>query len=328
MALPTYASRDQFMAAADIHTPANLSATIDRILQAASRSIDQIYHRHFYPLTEAVTYSFTGGGQGFWTERDLRSITSATIDATSQTVGDIELYPTQYGPPYSWVGLMGAEVIITGVWGYSADTTPAGTLAEALDTTETDVDISDSSLIGPGDMILAGTEQMVVTEAVLLDTTADLNDTLTADVNDETVTLDDATQVNAGEVVTMDSERMKIISISGNDLTVKRAWDGSTLAAHSGAVNVFAPRTLTVERNAVGTTAATHSNAAVLTKNVPPQPITSLCVAETLVTFQLEQSAYGRTVGSGDSQREARGAGLAGLRTQAAVYKRRRLASV
>ena len=72
MVLPTYVSRDQFMAAADIHTPANLSATIDRILQSASRSIDQTYHRHFYPLTESVTYSFTGGAQGFWTERDLR----------------------------------------------------------------------------------------------------------------------------------------------------------------------------------------------------------------------------------------------------------------
>ena len=328
MALPTYVSRQSFMAAADIHTPANLSATIDRILQSASRGIDQIHHRHFYPLTESVTYSFSGGGQGFWTERDLRSIASATVDSTAQTVSAIELYPTQYGPPYSWVGLMGATVVIVGVWGYSADTAPAGALAEALDGSETDVDVTDSSLVGVGDMILAGTEQMVVTDSVLLDTTADLNDTLTADVNDETVTLDDATQVNVGEVVTMDSERMKIISISGNDTTMKRAWDGSTLAAHSSGINVFAPRTLTVERNAVGTTAATHSNAAVLTKNVPPAPITSLCVAEALVLFQQEQSAYGRTVGSGDSQREARGVGLKDARKTASVYKRRRLVAV
>ena len=177
-------------------------------------------------------------------------------------------------------------------------------------------------------MILAGTEQMVVTDAVMLDTTADLNDTLTADVNDETVTLDDATQVNAGEVVTMDSERMKIISISGNDTTMKRAWDGSTLAAHSSGINVFARRTLTVERIAVGTVAATHNNAAVLIKNVPPAPITSLCVAEALVLFQQEQSAYGRTVGSGDSQREARGAGLKDARKMAGVYKRGRLVTV
>lgn len=328
MALPTYISREQFMAAADIHTPANLSATIDRILQAASRGIDQTYHRHFYPLTEAVTFSFTGGGQGFWLNRDLRSITSATVDATAQTVADITLYPSQYGPPYSWVDLMGAEVIITGVWGYSADTTPAGALAEALDASETGVDVTDSSLAGVGDMLLVDTEQMVVTEAALLDTTADLNDTLTADVSDETVTVTDGTLVLAGEVVTMDSERMKIISISGNDLTVKRSWDGSTLAAHSTGLNVFAPRTLTVERNAVGTTAATHLTAATLTRNVPPQPITSLCVAEAQVMFQQEQSAYGRTVGSGESQREAKGAGLVGIRKQAGVYKRRRLAAV
>jgi hypothetical protein len=223
---------------------------------------------------------------------------------------------------------MGAEVVITGVWGFSADTTPAGALAEAVDGSETGVDITDSSLAGVGDLILADSEQMLVTETALLDTTADLNDTLTADVSDETVTLDDATLVNAGEVVTMDSERMKIISISGNDTTVKRAWDGSTLAAHSTGINVFAPRTLTVERNAVGTTVATHANAAALTKNVPPQPITSLCVAEALVNFQQEQAAYGRTVGSGEGQREARGVGLTDVRRQAASYKRRRLAAV
>ncbi len=126
----------------------------------------------------------------------------------------------------------------------------------------------------------------------------------------------------------MDSERMKIISISSNDLTVKRAWDGSTLAAHSSGINVFAPRALTVERGSVGTTAATHSIAVTLTKNVPPAPITSLCIAEALVTFQQEQSAYGRTVGSGDSQREARGAGLKDARRMAGVYKRRRLVAV
>ena len=328
MALPTYASREAFMSAADIHSSANLSAQIDRILQSASRQIDLTFHRHFFPLTESVTYSFTGGGQGFWTERDLRSITSATVDATAQTVADIELYPTRYGPPYSWVELMGAEVIIIGVCGYSADTTPAGALAEALDGSETGVDITDSSLAGVGDLILADSEQMVVTGAALLDTTADLNDTLTADVSDVTITLNDATLVNAGEVVTMDSERMLIISISSNDLTVIRAWDGSTLAAHSSGLNVFAPRTLTVERNAVGTTAATHLTAATLTRNVPPQLITSLCIAEAQVIFQQEQSAYGRTVGSGDSQREARGAGLADIRKTAAVYKRRRLVAV
>ncbi len=335
MALPTYASRQVFMSAADIHTSANLVSAVDRVLQSASRQIDESFHRHFYPLTEAVTYESpelsvvaAGYGSGFFLGRDLRSLTAATVDGTAQTVGDIDLWPPQYGPPYSWVGLTGQTIVLTGVWGYSADTTPAGALAEALDDSETGVDVTDSSLVGVGDMILADPEQMVVTGSALLDTTADLNDTLTADVADVTVTLDDATQVKAGEVLTFDSERMKTISISGNDLTVVRSWDGSVLAAHSTGINVWAPRTLTVERNAVGTTATTHLTAAPLTRNVPPPPITSLCVAEALVSSQQEQSAYGRTVGSGDSQREARGAGLADARKQASGFKRRRLASV
>jgi hypothetical protein len=85
---------------------------------------------------------------------------------------------------------------------------------------------------------------------------------------------------------------------------------------------------LTVERGSVGTTAATHSNAAALTKNAPPAPITSLCIAEALVLFQQEQSAYGRTVGSGEGQREASGAGLKDARKMAGIYKRRRLVAV
>ena len=60
----------------------------------------------------------------------------------------------------------------------------------------------------------------------------------------------------------------------------------------------------------------------------PAAPITSLCVAEALVLFQQEQSAYGRTVGSGDSQQEARGAGLKDARKMAGVYKRGRLVAV
>ncbi len=335
MALPTYASRQVFMSAADIHTSAILISAVDRVLQSASRQIDETFHRHFYPLTEAVTYespapsvAAAGYGSGFRLERDLRSLTAATVEGTSQTVGDIDLWPPQYGPPYSWVSLTGQTIVLTGVWGYSADTEPAGALAEALDDSETDVDITDSSLVGIGDLLIVDSERLLVTGAVLLDTTADLNDTLTEDVSDVTITLTDGTKVKAGEVVTFDSERMLIVSISGNDLTVIRAWDGSTLAAHSTGINVWAPRTLTVERDATGSTVATHLTAAALTRNAPPGPIVSLCIAEAQVLFQQEQSAYGRTVGSGDSQREAKGVGLAGIRKQASVFKRRRLAAV
>ena len=325
---PTYATLEQFMAASDTKTSANEAARIDRLLQSASRAIDESFHRHFYPETAAYTYAFTGGGTGFWMERDLLTLSAATVDGTAQTVSDVELYPQQYGPPYNWIGLMGSTVVVTGVWGFSQDTVPAGALAEALDATETEVDVTDSAKVGVGDLLTVDTERMLVTEKALLDTTTNLNDTLTAVNSDTLVTVDDGTAINVGEPITINSERMFVVSISGNDLTVERAADGSVLAAHSTGVDVFAPRRLTVERGATGSTAATHSDTTAITKNDPPSQIKTLCLAEAMVLFQQELAAFGRTVGSGESERESSGKGLADARRQAESLKRGRLAAV
>lgn len=331
MSAPTYASREQFKTATDTHTSLQLNTAIDRVLQSASRNIEKRFHRHFYPKTESVTYSFTGGGQGFWLNRDLQSLTSVTVDDTAQTVADLDLYPSHYGPPYSWLGAMGSEVVVVGVWGYSNDTVPAGALAEDLDGSETGVDITDSSLIGVGDLITVDSERMVVTEKSLADTTADLAADLTADNSDVSATVDDGSLVNAGETITIDSERMFVESISSNTLTVIRAYDGSVLATHDGTstpASVYASRTLTVERGAAGSTAATHSDTTSITKNYPPPQITALCLAEAEVQFAQERAQYARTVGSGDGEREAAGKGLADARSQASSLMRRRKAAV
>lgn len=83
-----------------------------------------------------------------------------------------------------------------------------------------------------------------------------------------------------------------------------------------------------MERGATGTTAATHSDAAAITRNVPPHPITTLCIAEAMVTLAQETSAYARTVGSGDAQMEARGMGLEAAWKDARSYRRGRMATV
>ncbi len=85
---------------------------------------------------------------------------------------------------------------------------------------------------------------------------------------------------------------------------------------------------VTVERAAVGTTAATHSDAAAVTRNVAPGPIVDLCIAEAITVYQQESSGYGRTIGSGDNLREARGRGLEEIRRDAGHYKRLRMAAV
>ena len=315
------------MVAADIKSSALVSSQLDRILGGESRRIEQSFYRHFYPVTEARAYKLSGGA-GFWLNADLLSITSATEDGVAVDLGDRELYPSQYGPPYSWVELSGETVVITGEWGYSADTVPAGALAEALDSSETGVNITDSSKVGVGDLIKVDTERMLVTARSLLDTTANLNDTLAASDSDTTVTVSNGALVSAGEVITIESERMLVVDIASNDLLVERAYDGSTLATHSGALDVYAPRTLTVERAATGSTVDSHLDAAAITKYQAPSPIRNLCMAEALSAYEQEKSAYGRVVGSGEGQREAAGKGLEDVRSQAGYYRRFRMASI
>lgn len=332
MGLPTYATREQFMVATDTHTTAYLSAAVDRVLQTASRNIERKYGRHFYPLTEAVTWTFTGGGSGFWMNRDLLSLTSATVDDVSQTVADVELYPSHYGPPYSFIGLMGASVVVTGVWGYSNDTESVGTITANIGSASTtSATCSDSSKVGVGDLITINSERMVVTEKAIADISVDLAADLTAVASDDQVTVDGAGAL-AGEVITIDTERMLVLDVvSSTVLNVIRAYDGTALATHDGTstpADIYAPRTLTIDRGAAGSTAATHTSGDSITRNAPPAPITSLCLAEAEVMLAQERAGYARTVGTGEGEREVGGKGLADARREASTYKRRRLAAV
>jgi hypothetical protein len=112
---------------------------------------------------------------------------------------------------------------------------------------------------------------------------------------------------------------MLIEDIAGNNLTVRRAWDGSTIAAHSVGATVYAPRTLTVTRGALGTTAATHLTAASVYRWDAPGPVRQLCVAEALTDLLQGRSGYARTAGAGENEREATGRGLKDLRERVYV---------
>ncbi len=334
--MPTYATVEQLQAAADYKPTAYEAARLRRILAAASRRIDLRLHRHFYPLTETVTYTrptlakpSTSTSTGFFLNRDLLSVSTVTVDDVAQTVADIELWPSQYGPPYSWLGITGSDIVIAADWGFSNDTAVASTLDGALsDTTGTSVDIDDSSVVGIGDLIIVDSERMVVTARVQKDIAQNIQGNLAKDTSVVTVPVEDGTLILEGEALLVNAEEMLVLAISANNATVKRAWNGSVLAAHTSGDDIFAPRTLTVERGAAGSTAATHLTAAAITRNVPPAAITDLCIAEAINTYEQETAGYAREVGAGETQREARGIGLADARKEATGYLRVRKAAV
>jgi hypothetical protein len=328
-----YCTREDVKNALDIKETARSNSQVDRAIESASRSIEGLMHRKFYPQAGTRYFDWPNNQYSdtwrLWLEEnELISVSAFSSGGTTIGSSDYYLEPNSDGPPFTSVEIdlsssvafsSGSthqrSVSITGVFGYTAETTTAGALAEALDDSETGVDITNSALIGTGDIIKVDNEYMIVTNRQALTTTGFLfGSGETASMSDTSIAIDTGTKVNIGEVITVDSERMLVIDITGNNLNVVRGWDGTTLATHANLAVVYAPRTLTVERGALGTTAAAHNTAAAVVKHVVPGGIRSLCIAEAVSTVLQEQAGYARTVGTGDRQMEAAGKGLVTLR--------------
>lgn len=206
------------------------------------------------------------------------------------------------------------DVAITGTWGFGATTIPAGSLASSITSSATTATCTDSSVIGVGQLLLAGTERILVTDKAMADTSQALVTPLTAAMNNQTVAVTTGSSYNVGEILLLDSERMLVTDIAGNNLTVKRAYDGTTLATHTGS-EIYALRLLTIQRGVLGTTGASQSGS--LAKFSFPGLITELAIALALNNVLQKTSGYSRTVGEGDNVRLASGAALADLVSRA-----------
>lgn len=337
-----YATREDVKSALDSKETARNNAQIDRALESASRSVENDLNRRFYPIV-ATRYFPWPNWQYAWPWRlwldydELISVTALVSGGVTISSSDYFLEPVNTGPPFTSVEIdLGSSsafnvrdtfqrsIAITGTFGYSADEEPAGALAAAITTTSaTTCNVTDSSLIGVGQILKIDSERLVVTAKNMLTTAQTLQTPVNAVLSDVTIAVTTGSSYAVGEVILLDSERMLIVDISGNNLTVKRAWDGSVLASHAGST-IYAARTLTVQRGALGTTAATHLIAAAITKHVVPGLVKDLCIAEAVNQIQQETSGYARTVGSGDSSRLATGGGLDDIRSRAyATYGRK-----
>lgn len=330
MARPWNCTREDVKRALDVAETARSNGQIDRAIEAASRTIEGRLHRRFYPELRTMTWDWPNPQRArswrLWLDaNELISVSSVVSGGVTIPASDYLLYPTD-GPPYNRIEINLSSssawssgtthqqaIAITGLYGYRADEVPAGTLAAAISTTTaTTVNVSDAAAIGVGDIIKVDSERMIVTGRSMLTTGQTLQTPLTTSNANVTVAVTNGSAFAVDEVILLDSERMLVADIGGNNLTVRRAWDGSVLAAHTGST-IYAPRTLTVERGALGTTAATHSSGAAVARHVPPGPVSALCVGLALAQVLQEQSGYARTAGSGEAQREVVGRGLKAL---------------
>jgi hypothetical protein len=322
MARIAYTTRERVKRALDSAQTARSDAQVDDAIAAATDSIHGLCHRRFYPELKTVTFDWPNRQSPtswrLWLEQhELVELTAATAGGTTLAVDDLKLYPPS-GPPYDRVETdlsstaayaAGATeqqaVALTGLYaGAPVVEASVAALAEALDPTETSVDVTDGSTIGIGSLLRVDTERMIVTGRRQLDTGQTLGgDGLTAMANNTAVPVGDGTAFAVGEIVLIDAERMIVIDVAGNTLVVKRAWDGTVLAAHTTGAAIYSPRTLLVERGVLGTTAAAHDTAAPVRRWTPPALIESLAVAEALVTLGCEQAGYATQTRAGESSR-------------------------
>lgn len=344
-----YTTREEVQDAFDVREAAHRSAQIDSAIASASDDIDGWLNRHKHGLAPRIATRYFDWPQLFsrsyrlWLdENELISVSSLSSGGVAISSGDYFLEPVNSGPPYTNIqidlsssasfqsGTTGQRaIVVAGTWGLHDDQVPAGALDEALDASETAVDVTDASLVGVGSVLTVDTEKMLVTGRTAKSTFVTLTGGMNALKNDQTVE-GVSGGFNVGEVILVDNERMKIIDNNGVDLTVIRAYDGSTLAAHTLGATIYAYRTLTVERGALGTTAASHLTAAAVTAWDVPDLVRDLCRAEAIVRLEQEWSAYGARVYSDEAERDSSGTevvagrGLTDLRKACARrYKRK-----
>ncbi|MEU0207348.1 hypothetical protein [Streptomyces canus] len=315
---PVYATREDVQRALDIKLTARNSAQIDRALQSASRGVDNdLCHRRFYP--EIATKSFnwpdsqSATSWRLWLdENELISVTTLTSGGTTISSGDFFLEPDRYGPPYNRIEInLGSsaafgggdthqrDITVTGLWGYRLDETSVGALTAAVSTTTAtsmSVNAAASAQVGVGSVLRVDSERMLVTNRTMADTGQNVGGSgLTAQANSVTLTVTDGTAFEVDEILLVESERMLIVDIAGNQLTVTRAWDGTVLAAHAAGVDIYAPRSLIVTRGALGTTAATHSSSTAVVRWDPPGLVRDLVIADAENRVLQEQAGYART---------------------------------
>jgi hypothetical protein len=329
-----YATREEIKAELDVRETARSDARIDRAVEAASRSVEALCHRRFYPVQATRFFDWPNPQRAaswrLWLDAsELISVTTLASGGVTIPATDFFLEPNQYGPPYNRLEIdldssaaFGGgdthqrDVQITGLWGYRNTETTLGTTTEALDDSETsvDVDAATSSAAGVGSILRVDSERMIVTGRTQSDTGQNLGSNLTASNSNTSISVASGAGFAVGEVILIDAEKMRIDDIAGNTLIVTRPWDGTTLAPHTAGADIYAPRTLTVQRAALGTTAADHATGSTVHQWTPPGDIRQLCVAEALNDLLQGRSGYARTAGAGENEREMTGRGLEMLR--------------
>lgn len=323
MILPWYATREDVKLALDYKDSIPTDPRIDRAIDAASRKIDRVLARQFYPFFGTRVFDWPTHQYEIpwklWLGQNECCALPSTVTISNGTVTvpatDYFMRPDDAfdrGVPFTKMEInLGSQsafnsgtthqraIGITSVFGYTKDTTSVGTLLASTTSGATSVTVSNSGPTGVGSTLVVDSEYMIVTDRSMVVTAGQSIGSLAANagVTSVPVTAGQGATYSNREVITIDAEDMLITKVIGDTLIVKRGWNGTVLAAHNASTAIYAPRVCTVQRASVGTSAASHNNGAALSAHRPPQAVSELCIAEAATTAIAEMSGYAQSVG-------------------------------
>lgn len=332
-----YCTRESVKTALDEAETARTNDQIDAAVAQGARDVEGLCKRPdgFAPLSATFVFDFPSrvnrspSWRVWFDEHRAISLDTVHVDngATLLSPADYFLEPANSGPPYDRLeidlGSAGAlssgstsqhAVHCAGLWGFTAERKAIGTLASTLGATAgaTAAMTWTTARFGVGDVLWIDDERMSIAERTFTDSTQDL----AADLDDSeaatAVSVASGTAFALEEIILIGAERMRVVDIAGNTLVVKRAWDGSQLAAHSTGADVYALTGVQLDRAVLGTTLASHATDAVVYRWVPPAPVATLNRAYALSVLLQERTGWARTIqASQDTVLEVSGRGIA-----------------
>lgn len=338
---PCLCRREDVKRALDVLETARNNWQIDRAIQSAARNIEA--HFHLKPHPTDATYYFDWPNFSYaypwrlWFDQYFLAapptqVTTGTaggkLPGEQIPVSACNVEPINSGPPYRYMELrrdlsyaFGAgptpqrDVGVTGTWGFWLQTDLAGTIPAGIaSTTAATATVSDGSVLGVGDLLIVDSERLLVSDRSSNDSgQTNLTGLTTASSTDVTGTVTDGTQLHVDEVIQLDSERMLITDITGNQVTVKRGWDGSVLATHNAGTHIYTFRTLSLLRGQLGTAAATHTAGVAAATWRVPTLLRDLAIAESANRALQETGGYRDPQGEGASAMAHLGSALADL---------------
>jgi len=330
---PCYCTREEVKRALDVKQAAYANVRVDRVIQSATESVEGLTQRKFFIMDDTrfkdwPNYDYSYPWRTWLDQDELADVTvnvpvvnSGGVVIANNTIlwGD----PTKPHAPFTYFELNRSlnssfgngptpqrEISITGTFGYWLTLLGAGTLAASCLIGDQTITVSEGDTPGVGDLVIIDSERMIVTDATYTNTGISPSGASTASAADNIIGVPSGAAFAAGETVMYDTEWMLVQAIYGNNLTVKRAYDGSVLQAHTGGT-LWARRLLTVLRGQLGTTAAGHNNGEAISVLAIPGLVKDLAIAEAVTTLTGEVSGY--------AQSNARGAGSAVRRTVSAT---------